>query len=392
MRPDCLVWIGILFGSIVLLELIRLNFLLYSAFKKDLKLPDSGHCDPDLESPSITVVVPAKDEEDHIETVVRTILSSNYPHLELILVDDRSSDDTLEIMEKAARDDARVRVMSIRELPPEWTGKTHAMFQAAKTASSDILLFTDADAVFEKDLISRAVNFMIGRNLDMLSLLPGFLERGFLEDAVHLHLALGLSSFYPLMKVNDEGEKEALASGCFIMIRKEAYYSVGTWEHFRRQVTEDIALGKDIKARGLKLNVLRGQDLIRTKPFETLKELIGFWRRTFYGGLEKSIPKMIKLCLNYITLIVLFGLSIYSGAVLEEGAGDVSHAVLFAISTAVAAVVMISYGIVIKKEHGKPVYGFSAPIGLVIGAWIAVSTFAMVLSNRGVSWRGSVYK
>ncbi|MBI5249592.1 MAG: glycosyltransferase [Desulfomonile tiedjei] len=392
MSSGWLVWVGLVFCLIVLAELARLNFLLYLAFKNEIKLPNLAHHRTGARGPRVTVIVPAKDEESHIERTAKSILDSEYADMDLILIDDRSSDRTGEIIRSVAKEDPRVRVMSVKDLPSGWTGKTHAMFHAAATTSSDILLFTDADAVLEKDVISKAVNFMVDRNLDMLSLLPGFTQRGFLENAVHLHLGLGLSSFYSLTDVNDATRESALASGCFIMIRREAYQAVGTWREFKEQVTEDIALSKAVKRNGLRLNVLRGENMVTTKPFESFSELAGFWKRTFYGGLEKNIPRMTRLCLNFLTLIVLFGIFVYSALVLASETSEMIHIALFVISCAGMAAVMISYGIVVKKEHGSALYGLSAPLGLFLGAWIAISTFLMVWTDQGIQWRGSVYK
>ena len=192
MSSGWLIWAGIAFSFIVLVELARLNFLLFSSYKKELKLPENSPLNTVAHRQSMTVIVPAKDEETHIGFTARSILASDYANLHLILVNDRSTDRTLEIMEDVAREDPRVRVMSVNELPQGWTGKTNAMFKAAERTTSDVLLFMDADAEIEKDLISRAVAFLVDRDLDMLSLVPGFSNRGFLENAVHLHLALGL--------------------------------------------------------------------------------------------------------------------------------------------------------------------------------------------------------
>lgn len=392
MSSGWIVWAGLLFSLVVLAELLRLNLLLYEALKRELKFQHPSDHRKRTDLPRVSVIVPAKDEQNTVERTAESILTSDYGNLDLILVNDRSADRTLEIMENVARESPRVRVISIEELPAGWTGKTHAMFHGAASASGEILLFTDADAVLDKDVISRAVDFLIQRDLDALSLIPGFLERGFIESAMHPHLALGLSSFYPLTDVNDPNKKAALASGCFLLIRKESYDAVGAWKNFRDQITEDIALSKAVKRKGLKLNVLRGGNMVRTKPFGSLAELAGFWTRTFCGGLEKSIPMMIRLCLNYVTLIILFGIFIASGAALLAGGNDAPHLALFAISGVGMAVVMVSYGVVVKKEHGSAWYGISAPLGLFIGAWIALRSLVMVLTNQGIQWRGTLYK
>ena len=163
------------------------------------------------------------------------------------------------------------------------------------------MLFTDADAFFSKDLLERALSYFISNKLDMFSLIPGFKKWGFLEKSIYPHMALGLSYFFPIASVNDPRSDAAVSSGCFIMLSTEAYKEVGAWRSFRNQVTEDIAMSKAIKNLGMKLRVIRS-DLVQTKPFNNIFELVRFWRRTFYRGLENKTTKIIRLWINYCPL------------------------------------------------------------------------------------------
>ena len=226
----------------------------------------------------------------------------------------------------------------------------------------------------------------------MMSLIPGFTDRGLLEDAVHPHLALGLSYFYPLTEVNDSTKSAAMASGCFIMISKRAYREVGTWETFRSQVTEDVALAKAVKAKGLKMGLMRGGDLVRTRPFETLSEVCSFWERTYYGALEQSIPKMARLVFNYVSLVLLTLFFVFSGVLLLAGTDTAPINGLFAMSTLAMAAVIIPYSVFIRLEHGNWLYGLMAPVGIFVGAWVAVNTLGTVVMDKGIQWRGSLYR
>jgi cellulose synthase/poly-beta-1,6-N-acetylglucosamine synthase-like glycosyltransferase len=174
-----------------------MNLLLVWVLQRDARLADrtSGKVPHPL--PLVTVIIAAKDEERHIEEAARSILASDNSSIQLILVNDRSTDRTLEFMEDLARQEDRITVLSVQELPPGWTGKTHAVLLGAHQASGEIFLFTDADTVFRPDAISLALSHFLTNGLDMMSLIPGFTDRGLLEDAVHPHLALGLSYFYP---------------------------------------------------------------------------------------------------------------------------------------------------------------------------------------------------
>lgn len=147
-------WAGVIFVLLVLIQLLRMNLLLVWVLRREPCLADgiSGNVPNPL--PSVTVIISAKDEEQNIGEAVRSILASDHCSIRLVLVDDRSTDRTLEIMREMARLDRRITVLSIQELPAGWTGKTHAVFLAADHAPGEILLFSDADTVFRPDAIS----------------------------------------------------------------------------------------------------------------------------------------------------------------------------------------------------------------------------------------------
>lgn len=389
--PSIAVWVAFGFAVLVLAELIRLSMILFRVLGKDPRLPELSPSVASAPRPLLSIIVPAKDEAVGIEESVRSILSSDYDNIEVILVNDRSSDSTLSIMEKVAAEDARVNVISIQDLPEGWTGKTHAMFRAAEKASGEMLLFTDADAVFDPHLLLRAVHYFQVEDLDMLSLLPGFVDRGFNETAVYPHMALGLSFFYPLHEVNDPSKEAGLASGCFIMLKRSVYDRVGTWQRFRNEVTEDVALSKVIKHEGFKLRVLRAGDLVRTRAFGNVMDVCRFWRRTYYGALEKSRTKVARLCSNFGSLCLTTVLFVVSGLVLLSGNGSLPNAALFTASSLAMAAIIIPYSIFIHDEGGNWLYGLASPIGLILGLGVAIATFTTILSKEGIHWRGSRY-
>jgi cellulose synthase/poly-beta-1,6-N-acetylglucosamine synthase-like glycosyltransferase len=395
MSTDWPVWAGVLCVGAIVIELVRLNIIFVSALKQEAQMSGSSAQGAGQEMgslPIITVIMPAKDEEIHIEQSARSVLASDYPQIELLLVNDRSQDRTPEIMARLAAEDSRVKIISISELPPGWTGKTHAMFHAARQASGEIFLFTDADAVLKQDTLPRALHYFITNELDMLSLLPGFTRRGFIEDAVYAHMALGIAYFYPLAEVNDKGKPAGLASGCFIMMKAKTYAEIGTWERFRKELTEDVALSKAVKAGGGKLSVLRAGDMVCTRPFETISDVCLFWKRTFYGGLEKSVPKLLHLTANYLVLSLLSALFVGSGVIWLNGGATLPVTVLFGASTLAMTAMIIPLVIFIRQERGHWPYGLTVPVGTLIGAWVTLTTALTIIAHDGIRWRGSVYK
>src|SRR2546423_821839 len=131
--------------------------------------------------PPLSVVVPALNEEATVEAAMRTLLALDYPDLEIIGVDDRSTDETGAILDRLAAEDARLRVTHVRELPPGWLGKNHALHVGSAVARGEWILFTDADVHFERDALRRAVRYAVYRRLDHLVVVPQVLLAGFWE-------------------------------------------------------------------------------------------------------------------------------------------------------------------------------------------------------------------
>lgn len=347
---------------------------------------------PEVETFKVSVIVPAKDEGPNIVKSVESILTSSYKSLEVILVNDRSTDDTWELMRRLSEKHSRVKIVDVKSLPDGWTGKTHAMFIGGGVASGDIFLFTDADAIFSEDLLARAVKYLSLKKLDLLSLIPGFQKWGFLEKAIHPHMALGISYFFPLNLINDPKSELAVASGCFIMMTAETYREIGTWSKLKNQLTEDIAIARIAKSLGKKICVNRS-DMVRTKSFSNVLELARFWRRTYYGALDNNLVKIIRLWLNYTPLMIPFGLIIYLVArmVIDEDCGLRELAIFF-MSVAAVVTIEIPLGIFLKNYHGRWSYTFLAPVGILTGSWIATWLFFTKVFNIGIEWRGTNYK
>ena len=302
--------------------------------------------------PLISVIVPGKDESNKIEESTRRILASQNCRVEVILVNDRSRDATLEIMKRMAKEDSRIKVVSVNKLPTDWTGKTHAMFRGAEIASGDILVFTDADAVLSPHALCTAERLLWSKGLDLLSFVPGFTERGFIEDAIYPILAMGLLHHYPLADVNDHTKPAGLASGPFIMVTGKAYTQLGTWSRFRKQITEDIALAKAAKLQGMRLMALRGSDLVQVEPFRDIPQVFRYWRRVYYGGLEGSVSKLIGTAINHAVLLATYIIFSIAAIFLLPHPTFTTMA-LFALSGITVAITSTLQILFIKREHGN---------------------------------------
>jgi chlorobactene glucosyltransferase len=364
------------------------------AFPRFLKMEMSaasysymGAGEPDL---LVSVIIPANNESHCIAKSAKAILESKNCRLELILANDRSQDNTLQIMEQLAKADSRIKVVSVNELPAGWTGKTNAMFRGAEIASGEILVFTDADTILNPNALHMALDLLLRRKLDLLSLVPGFTERGFIEDAIFPILAMGLLHYHPLQEVNDQNKPAAFASGPFLMMPRRSYEKIGTWRCLRKEVTEDIALAKAVKGQRMKLMVLRGSNLVKIEPFKSMSHVCHFWGRVYYGGLDRRVSNILRLILNHAALLVTYLLFGITGLLwLTQPTFWIQ--MLFLLSAVTVGIVSGLHIVFIKQQRGSWVYGLAAPIGFFIGICVSSSALLAILFHRGIRWRGSSY-
>jgi len=206
--------------------------------------------------PTVSVVVPARDEEKGLEGALRSLANLDYPALEVIAVDDRSTDGTGAIIDRMAAADSRVRALHVTELPEGWLGKCHAMQEGARRTGGELLLFTDGDVVFAPDTLRLAVRHLLARRLDHLALLPGLVPGGYWEDAVKSYFAMLFIVGVRAWAVDSASKAVYVGIGAFNLLRRTAYEAIGGHETLRLDVTDDLMLGKRVKQAGFRQEAL----------------------------------------------------------------------------------------------------------------------------------------
>ncbi len=237
--------------------------------------------------PLISVVVPAHNEEAMIAGCLESVLSQDYPRLELIVVDDRSQDRTPFIARSLGEGKQQVKVISVSRLPKGWTGKCHALDVGVSHARGQWLAFLDADSRLHRSALRQCYGEAVGRNLSMVTLTPGLVLNSFWEKVLQ-PVFFGMYSFvYSLRLVNDPASKEASANGMFYLISRRAYEQIGGHDSVRALAVEDIGIGKRVKAAGLGLLFANGRTLLQTRMYTNLGEIIEGWAR------------ILAACMNY---------------------------------------------------------------------------------------------
>lgn len=250
--------------------------------------------------PSLSVLVPACNESSTLVAALTSLLESQYPDLEIVLVNDRSTDGTGDLMESLAAGDARVKVVHVQDLPAGWLGKTHALQVASRAAGGEWLLFTDADVHFEPDALQRAVTMALRRQLDHLCLGPRLLCGSFWEK---IFVALFCTAFlfrYRPDLVEQPGPAH-VGVGAFNLLRASVYRQLGGHSTLALQVLDDMELGRLVKQRGFRQCFAGADSAVQVRWAVGLAGQVQVLEKNAYAGLGYSLP--LTLAASLITLI-----------------------------------------------------------------------------------------
>ncbi|WP_435008529.1 glycosyltransferase [Tundrisphaera lichenicola] len=286
MTPTQRTILGI-YAALIAIWPIRHLVLSWAFPKLDYLGPDSGRFEaPD--PPLVSAIIPAKDEEATIAECLASVQAQSYPNLEILIVDDRSTDRTAEIVRSLAEADPRVRLISIEDLPPGWTGKTHGLHVASGRALGEWFWFLDADTRHEPDSLAIVLEYARSHDAAMASLLPEMRCESFWESVAQPLLGVVLMQSYPLFWANDPSKKLAFANGQYILIRRDAYEAAGGHEGVRDKFVEDIYLAKAVKSLGYSSRTAIAHGIGSTRMYTSLPQFIRGWSRILYDALGRN--------------------------------------------------------------------------------------------------------
>lgn len=246
------------------------------------------------ETPRVSVLIPARNEAETITQTVKYLLGQSYPDLEIILLDDQSTDGTTDVASAAARGAPNFRVLPGRPLPPGWLGKNWACHQLAEAANGEILIFTDADVIWSPDAVSRVVGEMVTRDADLQTVWPTQITLTWPERLVVPLMAFVIVGYLPLLAVHHiPWPIFAAAMGQCLAFRRSAYDRVGGHTAVHDSIIEDVAFAKAIKRAGLQLRVADGGNIILCRMYHDWREVRDGFAKNVLAGHGDSIPFLL---------------------------------------------------------------------------------------------------
>jgi chlorobactene glucosyltransferase len=338
----------------------------------------------------LSVIIPARNEADTIAAVVRSVLGSNYEPLELIVVDDRSTDGTASIVQELGAD-KRLRLIRGDELPEGWYGKPWACLQGYRHATGELLLFTDSDTRHQPELLEQAVGALRSNRADLVTVSPTQRCVTFWERIIMPQIWFLLALRYSPARVNRATRaRDVIANGQFILTTRAAYEAAGTHEAVRHEVAEDLALAQTYLRRGLKLHFAFAERLMETRMYRGLASLIEGWSKNIYLGGRRSFPDeplpraLVPVMLASAMLFWLLPSVTLLMSALLPGLDNLAPAALAASILGAVFWMLICFGMRIPA-----LYGLGYPLGALMALYISLrSTWR---GARTVEWRGRVY-
>jgi glycosyltransferase involved in cell wall biosynthesis len=333
--------------------------------------------------PRVSIIVPARNESEAIEAALTQLLNLDYANYEVIVVDDRSTDNTGAIMDRVAAGAAahgKMKVIHIKQLPPDWLGKTHAMWTAAKQATGDWLLFTDADVLFRPDSLRRAIAYAEAEPADHLVLFPKMIMN---SPGERMMIAFFQTLFvfgHRPWKVADPKTDDHMGVGAFNLVRRRAYEAVGSYQRLRMEVLDDMKMGKVIKKAGFAQRNVFGDGLITLHWAQGALGVVNNLTKNFFAVLSYQWPRatIAAIGLAFLNLVPFFG------TIFVQGWGRLPYGI------ALASMFLIYVGMS-SRSSIRPYYFLLHPVSTILFTYTVVRSMVLTLKCGGVMWRGTLY-
>jgi glycosyltransferase involved in cell wall biosynthesis len=379
-----------IYGLVVAIWPIRLLVLEIILRRLDVLTPESpAYAEPD--PPMVTAILPAKDEEFNLADCLESICRQTYPNLEIIVVDDRSTDRTGEIAREIAVRDSRVRVLTIDRLPPGWTGKTHALHQAANQAMAAWLWFMDADTLHAPESLTVLMQLGQRYRASLVSVLPELRCESFWEEIVQPLAGITLMQSFPLHRVHDSGARLAFANGQCILIERGVYERSGGHQAVRDRFVEDIAIATRVKDLGVPIRVALARKVVTCRMYSSLRQLIRGWSRIFYDALDRKPWRLFAKLLDPLIFCVTGQLALLAGLLLLLATGSTSFVMLLlGLGVIHHALMYLVFRRVYTGSVPDSRYAAWYPLGNLVIVLILLRSIQMCLTGN-VSWRGTDY-
>ncbi|MQF82635.1 glycosyltransferase [SAR202 cluster bacterium AD-802-E10_MRT_200m] len=331
----------------------------------------------------VSVLVPARNEEQNISKCLVSLSQQNYPELEILVLDDNSTDSTSSLIKSFAEFDSRIKLLTGEILPEGWIGKNWACHQLALAAKGKFLLFIDADTILSEDVIAASVKEIVHGNVQLLSVMPHRSASCLLERLLYPLVDWATFAWLPLKLAHWKQNAQMSATfGQFILFTRIAYTSIGGHQMVHNNPLDDFELGRLVKKRGFQWRLIRGKNWVRVLPYKGNKEAFLGISRSVFPALNYRVSFLLFLIMFSLFLIFL-PLAILIDSVFSNG----NDLPVIAISTVSVGNIFISWFIACREFNHSWVFSFCYPVSVAIMIMVGIYSF-ITYSSGSTYWKG----
>ncbi|UCC41316.1 MAG: glycosyltransferase [Candidatus Aminicenantes bacterium] len=333
--------------------------------------------------PLISILIPARNEEKNIENCVATLLQSEYPHLEIIVLDDNSRDRTFEIVEELSHKHKRLKIIKGKELPPGWNGKNWACHQLSQVAQGEWFLFTDADTTHKPQSVSLAFAVAQKRKSVFVTYVPGLAAKTWSEKLFYPIIHLTFFALLPSRLVNYSGNSHlAFGIGPFLFIKGDFYFSFGGHESIKVAIVDDFALARKVKEHRGKISAVDGTKVMNVRFYTCFREL--------WYGFSKNVYEAIGSAPHYLFALLLACYFLFIFPYLSLWEAWESHQSLTVPLIQVATISLLKIILSIRFQTSF-IYGLLHPFGVALALLILLNSFRISVFKKKIEWKERLY-
>ena len=324
-----------------------------------------------------SVIIAARDEEARIENTVRHLLAQTGIDLELVVVDDRSQDQTPQILERLARENPRVQIKRVDKLPDGWLGKCHACHIGAEAATREWVLFTDADCWLKPDAISRAIAVANHEAVDHITLTPGIVAHSVWTQSWHLLFLVSILGW--IAGVNRDRPKAYIGIGAFNLIRASVYRQFGGYEALRLTVLDDVKFGRLVRRAGKRTRAFLGMDDVECHWGTSIRSMIKIMEKNYFAAVDFRLPIVIA----GVTFVAVMCGVVVAGLLSGTPAG---------LAAGVSPLLIILPSAALAKRLGwRASSALATPLMIPVFWYALINSTFVTLRQGGVRWRDTFY-
>jgi chlorobactene glucosyltransferase len=368
-----------------LLFIILLNFIINNISYRspsNYALPEKFYHKPSL----VSVLIPARDEEKKIGGCLRSLGRQDYGNIEILVLDDNSSDKTNDIVNKWSGRDARIRLIKGKPLIRGWKGKTYACHQLSREARGEYLIFTDADTLHFPDSVSSSLAALETNGLDAISVFPRQIMVSIHERMVVIFINIALLALLPLFLVKKiKSPRLSIANGQFFLFKKKVYDRVGGHRNIKKDIVEDVALSRQVKKCGFKFRVFDGRKNIHCRMYEGFGQVVTGFSKFIFAAMNYNILSLISV-ITMILLLFLFPFIFLPLGILLEWPLMVNMNLFIQVS-----IILIIRIVMTFRFKSKLVDIFLHPLSMVYIAVLSVNSVMQAKYGKGIYWKDRYY-